>query len=140
MSAFGRIFDNSEVQIYVKTSAPLRGALHDMTPPEIDAKLVASEAKVDARLANFDSSVKTGFADLRADLAKLRSEMHKNTTDLIKWGVLTALGFATVTIAILTVVINNSKAPSTAPVVSPPIIINVPASAPGLAPPATQTK
>lgn len=45
----------------------------DLTRPELDAKLVTVEAKVDARLANFDTSIKTGFAELRASFAELRT-------------------------------------------------------------------
>lgn len=101
--------------------------------------LAASEAKVDARLANFDTSVKTGFAELRTDFAKMQSEMHKNTTDLIKWGIVTALGFATATIAILTFVINNAvpKAPAAAVSQPAPIVITVPAPVSPQSPPAS---
>lgn len=109
----------------------------DLTRQEVDAKLGQNKAEVDARLANFDTSVKTGFAELRTDFAKMQSEMHKNTTDLIKWGIVTALGFATATIAILTFVINNAT-PKQAPAQSQPVVIyaqpaaalQVPAAAP----------
>jgi uncharacterized protein YdhG (YjbR/CyaY superfamily) len=103
----------------------------DLTRQEVDAKLAASEAKVDARLANFDTSIKTGFAELRAEMADMRAEAHKGTADIIKWGILTALGFATATVSILTFVINNvvpkqAAQPTTQPA---PIVITVPSAA-----------
>lgn len=109
----------------------------DLTRQEMTASLAANKAEVDARLANFDTSVKTGFAELRTDFAKMQSEMHKNTTDLIKWGIVTALGFATATIAILTFVINNAvpKAPAAAISQPAPIVITVPTPVPPQSPP-----
>jgi len=113
-------------------ATPNSASMSDLSRQELKAELAASEAKVDARLANFDTSVKTGFAELRTDFAKMQSEMHKNTTDLIKWGIVTALGFATATIAILTFVINNAvpKAPAAAVSHPAPIVITVPSPAP----------
>lgn len=115
-----------------KAKSPDHAPMTDLSRQELKAELAASEAKVDARLANFDTSVKTGFAELRTDFAKMQSEMHKNTTDLIKWGIVTALGFATATIAILTFVINNAvpKAPAAAVSQPAPIVITVPSPAP----------
>lgn len=112
----------------------------DLTREEVDAKLAASEAKVDARLANFDTSVKAGFADMRASfadlrasfadlrtdmatqtsemrtqMAEMRTEMHKNTVDLIKWGVGVGLAFVAVTISVLTFVVKTSLDKPAAP-------------------------
>lgn len=117
---------------------PNHRRMTDLNRQQVTDMLAASEAKVDARLANFDTSVKTGFAELRTDFAKMQSEMHKNTTDLIKWGVVTALGFATATVAILTFVINNAVPKATTAVASQPapIVITMPVpAAPQAAPP-----
>jgi hypothetical protein len=110
----------------------------DMTRPEMDARLEASEAKVDARLATFEKSVKTGFAELRAEMADLRTEIHKSAADIIKWGIITALGLATATVSILTFVINNAGR-QTAPQ-SVPIIITVPGAIVAPAAPPAPTK
>lgn len=82
---------------------------------EFDAKLATtaaqietSEAKVDARLAEFDTSVKTGFAELRADISRMQMEMHKNTLDIIRWGIGVALTMAAISISVLTFVVKNS--------------------------------
>jgi roadblock/LC7 domain-containing protein len=106
----------------------------DLTRPEFDAKLAASEAKVDARLAHFDTSIKTGFTELRAEMANMRAEMadmraevQKGIADIIKWGILAALGFATATVSILTFVINNVAPKQAAQPV--PIVITVPSAA-----------
>jgi hypothetical protein len=123
----------------------------DLTRQEVDAKLAQNKAEVDARLANFDTSVKTGFADLRAEFAEMRAEMakqsgdmrtemanvraetHKGTIDVIKW----VVGFG---IAILGTVFTLSKTadkPAPAPMVQPAaIVITVPGAtvAPAQAP------
>jgi hypothetical protein len=114
----------------------------DMTRPEIDAKFAASEAKLDVRLANIETSLKTGFSDLRAEMrteiANLRTEFHKSAVDIIKWGIVTALGFATVTVSILTFVINNAgRQAAPQPV---PIIITVPGAIVAPAAPPAGTK
>jgi hypothetical protein len=93
----------------------------DLTRPEIDARFkeadaknVASEARIDARLANFDTSIKTGFAELRVEMAKARADSHKDMLDIIRWMIGTGIALAGTTIAVLAFVINNSKPPSAA--------------------------
>lgn len=96
----------------------------DLTRQEVDAKLAASEAKLDARLANFDTSIKTGFADLRSDLARMQSEVHKGTADLIKWGVGFAVAIVGATVGLLTFINKASDKPPSPPVqAQPPIVI-----------------
>jgi len=120
--------------IFPRPDANASSKMTDLTRQEVDAKLAQNKAELEARLANFDTSIKTGFAEMRTDMAKMQGEMHKNTSDLIKWGVVTALGFATATVAILTFVINNAipKTPPAQPVSQPaaqqqvPTIIAVP--------------
>lgn len=86
-----------------------------MNREEVDAKLAAAEARVDARLSNLEMTVKTGFAEvrsrfaevgsgfaevrtgfaeLRTEIERVRVEMHKEIGKLIKWAV--ALSFAVV--------------------------------------------
>lgn len=107
---------------------------------ELDAKLAANKAEVEARLANFDTSIKTGFAELRAEMAKQTAEMHKGTADLIKWAIGLGIAIVGTTVGILTFVINNviPKSPVQTAAQPAPIIITVPAAgsaAPGGSPP-----
>lgn len=104
--------------------------MNDLTRQEVDAKLAAAAAKVETRLINFDSSVQTGFSELRAEIATLQGEMHKIAADIIKWGVVTALGFATLTMVVLTFVITSTKQPTPPPIAAAPLVINLPAPAP----------
>lgn len=105
--------------------------MSDVTREEVDAKLTAVKAEVYARLADFEGIVKTGFAELRAEMAvlraEMRAEMHKNTADLIKWAIGLAIAVVGLTVGLLTYF---SKAPQPQPA---PIIITIPGGA-GVAP------
>ena len=92
----------------------------DRSRQEVDAKLAASEAKVDARLANFDTTMKTGFAELRA-------EIHKTAADLLKWGAGIAFASVATTVGLLTYLNRAAEKPAVAPA-QVPIIIAVPAA------------
>lgn len=61
---------------------PNHRRMTDLNRQQVTDMLERSEAKVDARLANFDTSVKTGFADLRAEFAEMRAEMAKQTGEM----------------------------------------------------------
>lgn len=119
----------------------------DMSTPskdEMKSALEASEARVDARLANFETSVKTGFAELRTSfaevrtdmatqngqiqtqLAEMRSEMHKGTIDIIKWVIGVGLASAG---AMFSVSKMLEKPPVQAVTQPAPIIIAVPQAA-----------
>lgn len=78
--------------------------MSDVTREEVDAKLLAVEARIDARLSNLEMIVRTGFAELRAEMAELRVEMHKNTANLIKWGVGLAIAVVGLNVGLLTLV------------------------------------
>lgn len=106
--------------------------MSDLTRQEVEARIEASEAKVDARLANFDTSIKTGFADLRADMAKMQSEVHKSNTDHIKWGVMFAVAIVGSTVGLLTFINKASEKPlsPTAQAPAPIVIYAQPQAAP----------
>ena len=91
----------------------------DLSRPEVDAKMAASEARVDARLANFDMTMKTGLAELRA-------EMHKTAADLLKWGAGIAFAAVATTVGLLSYLNKAAEQPAVPPQV--PIIINIPAA------------
>jgi hypothetical protein len=67
--------DSSLNWIFPQAEPTTNRRMTDLTRQEVDAKLTASEAKVDARLANFDTSIKTGFAELSAAMQKQSSEL-----------------------------------------------------------------
>lgn len=102
---------------------------------EVEGKLAASEARMDARLAQFEMMLKTGFADIRREMAELRAEMHKNTADIIKWVVTTILGVGVAMVVVLTFVINNAMNKPAAP--QQPLVIVVPAAGAATAAPPT---
>ncbi len=97
----------------------------DLTRQEVDSKLAESEAKVDARLANFSTTMKTGFAELRAEMQALRAEMHKTAAELLKWGAGIAFAAVATTVGLLSYL--NKAAEKPAPPPQVPIIIFVPA-------------
>ena len=80
--------------------------MSDITREEVDAKLVAVEARIEARLTNLEMLIRTGFAELRsevrAEMAELRVEMHKNTANLIKWGVALAIAVVGLNVGLIT--------------------------------------
>ena len=65
----------------------------------------------------------------KADLAELRTEMHKGFSEIVKWVVGTGVASFAAFIVVITFVLNNAV-PKSAPAVSQPIIINVPAAQP----------
>jgi hypothetical protein len=112
-------------------SRPNDRRMTDLNRQQVSDMLSASEAKVDARLANFDTSIKTGFAelstamakqsaamekqtdalrvelakqsgDVRSEMAAIRAEMHKGTADLLKWGATIAFAAVASTVGLLT--------------------------------------
>jgi len=118
------------------SKAPDHRSMTDLTRQEMDAKLAQNKAEVDARLANFDTSIKTGFADLRAEFAALRTEIADGRTDAakqshdsIRWVIATVFATISVGVAIIGLFINSSKGDKSPPVQPAPIIITVPGAA-----------
>gem|GEM_PF-6014699 len=126
--------DNSTVR-------PNDRRMTDLTRQQVTDMLTASEAKVDARLANFDTSIKAGFADLaaamakqgaamekqtdalrvemakqsgdvRSEMAAIRAEMHKGTADLLKWGATIAFAAVASTVGMLTYLNKTTEKPA----------------------------
>lgn len=115
--------------------------VNDLTRQEVDAKLCAIKSEVDARLANFDASIQTGFSAIRSDFAHMRTDLSNMRTDTanmradmvrqIHASIFKAVGVmvAVVSIgfAVIGLMINWNKGErSSAP--SAPIIITVPAA------------
>lgn len=74
--------DDIEIDVDNPLARPNHRRMTDLTRQEVDAKLAQNKAEVDARLVNFDTSIKTGFADLRAEFAEMRTEMAKQTGEM----------------------------------------------------------
>jgi hypothetical protein len=89
------------------------------TREELEAKLALSEARVGERLANFDTSIKTGFAELRAEIADMRAEAHKSAIEVTRW----VVGFGVAILGTVFALSKTDKLPSQ----PTPIIITVPA-------------
>ena len=107
----------------------------------IDAKCVATESRMEARFAEFDARVtaleirmENRFtameALVRQLVADLRTEMHKNTADIIKWMVGLFVATIAIFVTVVTFVLNNAipKVPAATPVPAPApaVIIQMP--------------
>lgn len=133
----------------------------DLNRQQVVDLLATSESKVDARLANFDASVKTGFAELRVEFAEMRAEMakqtgemraemanvradsHKATTEVTRW----VVGFGIAILGAIFAFARVSDKPAAAPtaVAQPitqqqaPYIVALPAGSTLLSPPPVQS-
>ena len=56
--------------------------MSEMSRDEIQARLDASEAKVDARLASFDATMRQGLSDIRLEMAGMRGDIQVVQTEL----------------------------------------------------------
>ncbi len=102
----------------------------DLTRQEVDAKLAQNKAEVDARLANFDTSIKTGFADARAEMSELRADMHKMHAEIKTWTLatmITIIGTMLAAIFGVATIFNNASKSSTPAQPPAPIIYTLPA-------------
>lgn len=124
------------------------------TSDEMRSALEAAEARVDARLANFDTSVKTGFAemlaqfadlraemskqfaDVRAEMANFRAEMHRGLADLRKWGSGIALAAVAATVGLVTYLGKSAGRPPPGPAAALIVIYVQPQPAPAPVAPA----
>jgi len=87
------------------------------------------DAELHARVARLEATVAT-----KADIADLRSELHKAVSDLIKWIVGTLFVAVALCVTLMTFVLNNAT-PKAAPVSAPaPIIIQMPGPVPSPVP------
>ena len=64
----------------------------------------------------------------KADMAELKTEIHKNSADIIKWVVGTGFAGFAAFIVVITFVLNNASPKQANLPNSQPIIINVPAA------------
>lgn len=164
-ASFGKILDNivdaaptySEAaedqflhgRVDKEPTRPNDRRMTDINRQQVADMLSASESKVDSRLANFDTSVKTGFADLRAEFADMRAEMakqtgemraemanvradsHKATTEVTRW----VVGFGIAILGAIFAFARFSDRPTAAPVAvaqpaahqQAPLVVTVPA-------------
>lgn len=98
----------------------------DLTRQEMDAKLGQNKAEVDARLANFDTSIKTGFAEARAEAAELRADMHKMHAEIKSWTLatmITIIGTMLAAIFGVATIFNNASKSAAPAQPSQPVVI-----------------
>ncbi|HZV65030.1 MAG TPA: hypothetical protein VFG03_09010 [Telluria sp.] len=111
---------------------------------EMDAKIEASETRIDYRLRSLEEKIETRFAQfetrfaqfetrfaqLELRFARFENEILRSMTGLVKWIVGTAIALGAAGITILAFVLNNAV-PKSAPVAAPVVIYltapNVPA-------------
>jgi hypothetical protein len=112
-------------------------AMSTPTREEIDARLETIETRMDGRISTLEAKIDSKFADMKADI-------HKGTSELIKWVVGTAIAMAAVSLTVITFVLNNAvpKSPPVPAQQPAPIIIYaqpapLPATAPAQAAPPT---
>ena len=124
----------TEKALDAEADRPNHTAMTDINRQQVADMLSASEAKVDARLANFDTSIKTGFADVKTGFAELKTEMQKMRADFekqshdsTKWIIGSVFGMISLGVAIIGVMINLNKGekPPSAPQ-SGTVVITVP--------------
>lgn len=100
------------------TSDADHNSMSSITREELDAKLETIETRMDGRLRSIDEKLDTKFA-------QFESNIHKGTSETIKWVVGTAIAMGAIGITTMTFILNNAipKAPAAQPA---PIVINVP--------------
>lgn len=107
---------------------------------DMEARLTAVEGsivRIDQNIARIDAMLPT--LATKAELAELRSDMHKGFADQTKWIIGTGFAGIAVFITVMTFVLNNATPKATPPQAQAPIIINVPAApAPQPAPAASR--
>lgn len=114
------------------------GGARQIDPPggggdngDMDARLAKLEALIPTlstkeEVVKLRGETREGFADVRAAIETVRTDMHKGTAEIIKWMVGLTFGLGATAIVVMTFVLNNAtpKAPPTP--AQPPIIISVP--------------
>ncbi len=94
---------------------------------DMDARLAKLEALIPTlstkeEVVKLRGETKEGFADVRTSIEAVRSDMHKNTSEIIKWVVGTAIVISMAAITIMTFVLNNAT-PKQTPAAQQPIVI-----------------
>lgn len=87
----------------------------------MNERLAALEARFDAVLPTLAT---------KTDISDVRTEIHKSTSEVVRWVVGTAIGGIAVFVTVMTFVLNNAVPKPPAPAAQAPIIINVPAAPP----------
>ena len=105
----------------------------DLPRQEVDAKLAANKAEVDARLAQFDTSIQTGFAGIRADFAEMRMDIANLRADTSRqlsefsFKIIGAVaGIVSIGVAAIGIMINMNKSDKLAAAPPAPVILPIP--------------
>ena len=74
-------------------------------------------------------ATKVDIGDVRSEISSVRAEIHKSTSDIVKWIVGTAIAMLALGLTVMTFVLNNAT-PKVATQQPAPIVITVPTPAP----------
>ena len=110
---------------------------NDPPPPPIDGpRRAGDDGSMNERLAALEARFDAVLPTLatKTDIADVRTEIHKSTSEVVRWVVGTAIGGIAVFVTVMTFVLNNAVPKASAPAAQAPIIINVPAPAAAAAP------
>jgi hypothetical protein len=94
----------------------------------IDAKMAAAESRVESRLVAIESKMDVQFAELKADIQRVKAEVDRGSAETIKWVAGIVISAMALGLTIMTFVLNNAvpRAQAAAPA---PIVITIPQSA-----------
>lgn len=93
----------------------------------MDTRLTKLETQFETVIPTLATKVDIG--DVRSEISSVRAEIHKSTSDIVKWIVGTALAMFALGLTIMTFVLNNATPKAQTPQAAP-IIIAVPTPAP----------
>lgn len=109
------------------------------TPPVDGGEPPSDDGSMEARLKSLEDMLPT--LATKVDIGELRTDLHKMDSSIVRWMLATVialfLGFAGLFFT-MTTATRPAAAPAFAPASMPPIIINVPGSAPSAPAPVSQ--
>jgi hypothetical protein len=108
--------------------------MDDLTRHEVDAKLEAGSAQVQAQLSGFELRIESGFANMRTemqgvrtDMQALRADMHKSMLSIIRWVAGIGLALVVALLSSMHYILSTLKtAPPPAAQAPAPLVIVVP--------------
>lgn len=111
----------SKITYISKLAGQLAGQGEPPYDDGMEHRITALETRLDTILPTLAT---------KADVAELKTDVHKNSADIIKWVVGTGFAGFAAFIVVITFVLNNAIPKSTPAAPLQPIIISVPAAQP----------
>ncbi len=97
---------------------------------EVDAKIGRASAEFNSSVSDLRKDMDVGFAGVRSGFAEIRQDMAIQSKETVKWVVGTALAILAILLSASIAIFSKIDRPQQPSAPSPPIIINVPGSAP----------